>query len=117
MIPILTSAQMRDCDIKCIQAGTASAVLMSRAADAVLERLRADFDCTNALFVCGAGNNGGDGLLAAAKLKESGTDCTVYLVGGSTCRRSVENRRSLCRRRQPQGCALPTARIFPGTAL
>ena len=95
MIPILTSAQMRDCDIKCIQAGTASAVLMSRAADAVLERLRADFDCTNALFVCGAGNNGGDGLLAAAKLKESGTDCAVFLVGGSTCRRSEENRRSL----------------------
>ncbi len=82
MKKILTAAQMKFCDEREISAGTPSAVLMERAAQAVWQVIKKRFWCSERpVFVCGSGNNGGDGLLAAAIAKREGTDAAVLFVG------------------------------------
>lgn len=78
-----SNEQMRRADSAAIAAGTPSVVLMERAGQA-LARAVADamqkkgvFDV---LFVCGGGNNGGDGFAAARILSEAGEDVSVLCL-------------------------------------
>ena len=78
---ILTAENMRACDSAAIAAGTPSRVLMERAGEAVARVAKKHFDTSRVLAVCGGGNNGGDGIIAAIRLYEAGCSCTVKLVG------------------------------------
>ena len=78
----LSNAQMRKADADAISAGTPAAQLMERAGKAladVVERAMARHEA-DALFVCGGGNNGGDGFVAARILSERGKDVSVLCL-------------------------------------
>jgi ADP-dependent NAD(P)H-hydrate dehydratase / NAD(P)H-hydrate epimerase len=79
-----TAAEMRGLDRATIEdLGLPGAVLMENAgravADAVIEELVAGATPPVAI-VCGAGNNGGDGHVAARWLRQRGVPVTVYLA-------------------------------------
>ncbi len=84
MRPVLTAHQMREMDRETIEEiGIPGAVLMETAgravAAAVLDVL-ADRKVSRVAIICGSGNNGGDGFVAARVLAEYGVDCEVFLV-------------------------------------
>ena len=74
---------MRELDKMAIRNGISSLSLMENAGEAVAKKvselLNGRKGSRIAIF-CGKGNNGGDGLVAARKLKESGFDVNVYLL-------------------------------------
>ena len=79
---ILTAEQTRQTDKACIEAGTPVSVLMENAGRRVAEETQAylkKLAGKRILCLVGAGNNGGDGLVAARYLKEWGADVSVYL--------------------------------------
>lgn len=81
-IELLTTAEMREADRRTIASGTSGYELMLRAGDAVA---RAAETMTppgaRILIVCGPGNNGGDGFVAARRLAERGFSVEVALLG------------------------------------
>src|ERR1700722_6677914 len=87
MTPVLSRAQMRAFDAHAITVcHVPSLVLMEnagRGATDVLVRELLDGDATGAhvVVVCGAGNNGGDGLVVARHLVVRGATAEAYLVG------------------------------------
>ena len=81
MAVILHAAEMRAADEKEIGRGTPSRTLMERAAKAALRVLKEHFITEKVLFVCGSGNNGGDGLAMARFFAEEGGNATVCYVG------------------------------------
>ncbi len=74
---------MRDADGATIKSGISAKELMERAgkalADAVLRAME-ETRIDDALFVCGGGNNGGDGFVAARILMEAGKDVQVLCL-------------------------------------
>jgi hydroxyethylthiazole kinase-like uncharacterized protein yjeF len=80
---VLTAAQMREVDrLTTERYGVPSLQLMENAGARVVEFLAERFsDLANRRIVvlCGKGNNGGDGLVAARLLKQHGADPAVYL--------------------------------------
>ena len=81
MINILNAATMKEADQKTIDGGTPSQMLMERAARAALAVLERELDTACVLFVCGGGNNGGDGLAMARFFAEGGGKCRVLYLG------------------------------------
>ncbi len=77
MQKVLFAAQMKEADEREIRRGTPSQILMERAAKAALSVLKREFDTARVLFLCGNGNNGGDGLAMARFLAEEGADVLV----------------------------------------
>ncbi len=80
MIPVVTPTEMRAADARTIAAGTPESVLMERAGRAVAWQVRRAMGGTygrRVLVVCGKGNNGGDGRIAAAALREWGARVDV----------------------------------------
>ncbi len=81
-LALLTVADMAEADRLTIAAGTSGETLMARAgravADAVSRRARAG---QGVAVLCGPGNNGGDGFVAARLLKERGCRVTLGLLG------------------------------------
>ncbi|HSV02082.1 MAG TPA: NAD(P)H-hydrate dehydratase [Phenylobacterium sp.] len=69
---ILTVAETAAADRAAIAAGTSGAVLMERAGTAVADAICARFPTQPATVLCGPGNNGGDGYVAARVLKARG---------------------------------------------
>ena len=104
MKPVLTADMMKACDSACIASGTPSETLMERAADSICSLLREHFDTTRVIAVCGRGNNGGDGILAAVKLFLSGTDCSIFLAADGDEHRSAENAKAL---EKAKKCGVP----------
>ena len=94
---ILTSDEMKQCDLFTIdKKGIPSRTLMERAAEAVVaEIMKADLDISRVIFLCGGGNNGGDGFAAARFLsqraRENGIDSTIEIFfAGENGKESTE---------------------------
>ena len=69
---VLTAQQMREADRLTIAGGTPADVLMSRAGTKVVEFLESEFaplGRQRVVIFCGAGNNGGDGIVVGRLLK------------------------------------------------
>ena len=79
--PILTAAAMRAAEARAVAAGTSLATLMQRAGEAVAEAARRLSAGAEVLVVCGPGNNGGDGWIAAATLAAAGHPVRVAALG------------------------------------
>jgi len=81
VLPVLTPAEMAEADRRTIAAGTPVEVLMERAGRAVAWAARGELlGCSGArvVAVCGKGNNGGDGLVAARVLRGWGARVDVF---------------------------------------
>jgi hydroxyethylthiazole kinase-like uncharacterized protein yjeF len=70
--PVLTASEMRAAEQKAIDAGTSVDTLMERAGAAVAEAVWRIAGASEVLVLCGPGNNGGDGYVAARLLRERG---------------------------------------------
>ncbi len=81
MAIILTAAEMKAADEQEISRGTPSRVLMERAAREALAVLKEHFSTEKVLFLCGGGNNGGDGLAMARFFAEEGGNALVCYAG------------------------------------
>ena len=68
-------------DINAVANGIDIFNLMNNAGTRLAEHILAEFsDCTTFIFVCGKGNNAGDGYVAASKLHEKNLDVIVINV-------------------------------------
>ncbi len=79
--PILTAAAMRAAEEQLIAAGTSVSALMERAGAAVAEQVRRLAGDHEVLILCGPGNNGGDGYVAARVLAAAGQRVRVAASG------------------------------------
>lgn len=75
--PILTAGAMRAAEQSAIEAGTDVETLMERAGAALADAAFRFAGPMPALILCGPGNNGGDGYVAARHLAEKGVDVRV----------------------------------------
>ncbi|WP_137871095.1 NAD(P)H-hydrate dehydratase [Sphingopyxis sp. 2PD] len=75
--PILTSAAMREAEAACAVQGTSLAELMERAGAAVADTAWRMAAGAPVLILCGPGNNGGDGYVAARLLAARGAAVRV----------------------------------------
>jgi ADP-dependent NAD(P)H-hydrate dehydratase / NAD(P)H-hydrate epimerase len=81
MKPILTAAEMRAAEEGAIAAGTPVELLMERAGQGVAEAVWRYAGPLPTLVLCGPGNNGGDGYVAARVLRERGVDVRIAALG------------------------------------
>lgn len=84
--PILTADAMRAAEAKAIAAGTAETQLMERAGAALAEAVRLYIGPRPTLVLCGPGNNGGDGHVAARHLKGQGYPVRVAALAEPTAK-------------------------------
>ncbi len=84
MIKVLGAAQSRRLEERAVQAGARLIDLMESAGGAAVRFLRKkyDLDQKRCVVLCGRGNNGGDGFVAARRLKECGAQVIVILMEG-----------------------------------
>jgi len=82
--PILTADQMRAAERQAIEAGTAETELMERAGRALAEAVRLYAGPRETLILCGPGNNGGDGYVAARYLAAEGYSVRIAALGEPT---------------------------------
>lgn len=82
--PILTAAETRAAEQALFDAGTSVAALMRRAGRAAADIAWSRFGPRPALVACGPGNNGGDGYVLAARLRERGVAVRVCASGEPT---------------------------------
>jgi NAD(P)H-hydrate epimerase len=80
---VLSAAEMQACDrVTTERFGVPSIELMRAASGAVAAFARAEFPAARRVTVlCGRGNNGGDGMMAARLLADSGLEVTTLLLG------------------------------------
>src|SRR5437764_8471615 len=79
--PILTAHAMRAAEQAAIDAGTSVEELMERAGAGLAEAAYRFAGPMQALILCGPGNNGGDGYVAARHLAERGMPVRVAQLG------------------------------------
>jgi len=78
---LLSVALMIEADRLAVAAGTPSQVLMQRAGEAVAREITRRWTPRPVTVLCGPGNNGGDGFVAASALAQSGWPVSVALRG------------------------------------
>jgi ADP-dependent NAD(P)H-hydrate dehydratase / NAD(P)H-hydrate epimerase len=91
--PVLTPAQMGEADRRAIAAGTPEAVLVERAGTAVAWAVRDVLGGTygrRAVVVCGQGNNGADGHVAARHLRTWGMGVDVFDLAAGPPERDLQ---------------------------
>ena len=87
-LALLTTDQMREADRIAIAVGSAGIELMERAGAAVAAAAqRHGAAATQVAVLCGPGNNGGDGFVAARLLREQGCAVVVGLLGDAAALR------------------------------
>lgn len=79
--PILTAAQMRAAEDRAIAAGSSVSALMERAGTGVAEWVHRLAAGSDVFILCGPGNNGGDGYVAARVLAGRGVPVRVAATG------------------------------------
>ena len=78
---IVTAAEMRAIDLATTEKhGIPSLTLMENAGTATAEFARRHFEFNSVCVVCGKGNNGGDGFVAARRLREAGKKVSVVVL-------------------------------------
>lgn len=77
---ILTAQQMRDAELAAANSGVSLATMMDRAGAALAELARRVAAGRAVQLLVGTGNNGGDGYVAAALLRQSGVDVEVLAL-------------------------------------
>ncbi len=82
--PIVTASKMRSAERHAIEAGTSETELMERAGRSLAEAIRFHAGPRETLFLCGPGNNGGDGFVAARHLAAWGYRARVAILGEPT---------------------------------
>ena len=81
---IVTAAEMREIDrLTTEKYGVSSLTLMENAGTAVAEFAQKHFDFNTVCLLCGKGNNGGDGFVAARKLHEAGKQVSIIALARS----------------------------------
>jgi NAD(P)H-hydrate epimerase len=79
---VLTAAEMGAADKRTVEGGVSIAELMEAAGEAVAKFVLRQYpDAARVMVVCGKGNNGGDGMVAARLLAGEGVGVRVLLVG------------------------------------
>lgn len=79
---LLRVRQMAQADADTIAGGLPGIDLMEAAGAAVAAQAARMFSGRRVAVVCGPGNNGGDGFVAARILRDLGADVRAYLLGG-----------------------------------
>ena len=81
--PLFSSAALREADARAIAGGVPGEALLERAGFLAAREILASYPAgSRALVLAGPGNNGGDGMVVARYLAESGWDVRVALPGG-----------------------------------
>ena len=78
---LITGAEMRRLEKEAFLAGADPLIAMEHAAEGVVSHLFRMDASPSALFVCGTGNNGADGLAAARLAHRRGAKCAAALLG------------------------------------
>jgi hydroxyethylthiazole kinase-like uncharacterized protein yjeF len=78
---VLRVEQMAEADRLAMAAGTPGTLLMQNAGEAVAREIERRFTPRAVSVLCGPGNNGGDGFVAAAALAQLGWPVRVALLG------------------------------------
>ena len=78
--PLLDAGQQRAVDSWAIESGEPGIRLMERAGAGLVDRLVERVPDGRVAVVCGKGNNGGDGLVVARRLRELGRDVDVLML-------------------------------------
>lgn len=78
---MLDAARMGAADRLTVAAGTSVAQLMMRAGTAVADEIERRWPPRPVVVLCGPGNNGGDGFVAAGRLAERGWPVRVAMLG------------------------------------
>ena len=95
---VLRVEQMAEADRLAMMGGTPGTLLMQNAGEAVAREIERRFTPRAVSVLCGPGNNGGDGFVAAATLAQSGWPVRVALLGDAEALRGDA---LLCARRWP----------------
>lgn len=111
---ILTVAEMREVDrLTTERHGISQQSLMEEAGGAVARFIAAHFapiEGRRVAVLCGKGNNGGDGFVAARELREMGAEPAVFLFGDPNELRG-EAAEAFSRMRKQDGGAIPVKTI------
>jgi hydroxyethylthiazole kinase-like uncharacterized protein yjeF len=110
-IPILTAAEIRAAEDQAMAAGVSVEALMERAGLGVAEAAWRFAGPVRTLVLCGPGNNGGDGYVAARHLAARGLDVTVAALGAPKAGAAAAARAAWT------GAVVPVADARPATLL
>lgn len=80
---VVTNQQMKEAERRCNESGTSYYQMMENAGTRCAEFILGNVPESAAVLVmCGAGNNGGDGLVITRLLRQNGRNAAVMLVSG-----------------------------------